>query len=35
MWHPGKKQEVHIEFLWKDLKERDHLENMGIDKRIV
>jgi hypothetical protein len=35
MWHPREKQEVHTKFLWKNLKERDDLENMGIDKRIV
>jgi hypothetical protein len=24
---------VHTEILWKNFKERDHLENMDIDKR--
>jgi hypothetical protein len=35
MWHPGEKEEVHTEFLWKDLKERDNLQTMSINKRIV
>jgi hypothetical protein len=26
---------VHTEFWWGDLKERDHLENLGADERII
>lgn len=35
MWHPGEKEEANTEFLWKDLKETDNLENSGINKSIV
>lgn len=35
IWHPGEKEKVHTDFLWKNLKVRDHLENMAIDIRIV
>jgi hypothetical protein len=27
--------EVHTEFRWGDLRERDHLEDRGVDERII
>jgi len=34
MWHVGGAGEVHTEFLWGDLMERDHLEDLG-ENRII
>jgi len=31
MWHVGVTEEVHTGFLWGDLKERKHLENLNVD----
>jgi len=31
----GGKVEVHTGFWWGNLKERDHLEDLGIDRRII
>jgi len=27
--------EVHTRFLWKNLRERDHLENLSVDGRMI
>jgi len=32
LWETG---EVHAEFWWGDLSERDHLEDLGMDGRIL
>jgi hypothetical protein len=29
------KGEVHAGFWWRNLRERDHLEDVGVDKRIL
>jgi hypothetical protein len=29
------RREVHREFLWGSLRERDHLEDLGVDERII
>jgi hypothetical protein len=33
-WHLWEREDVHIEFWWRDLKGRDHLEDPGVDERI-
>jgi hypothetical protein len=33
MWHVWGKEEVHVGFWWVNLKERDHLEDTGVDVR--
>jgi len=35
MWHVWETAEVHKGFWWGDLTERDHLENSGIDERMI
>jgi len=35
MWHKWKIGELHTGFRWGDLKEKDLLEDRGIDKRII
>jgi hypothetical protein len=35
MWHVWGSGEVHTGFWWGDLRERDHLEDLGIDVKIV
>ena len=35
MWHVGRKGEVHTGFWWGNLRENDHLEDPGIDGRII
>ena len=35
MWYVEGAEEVHREFWWRDLMERDHLENLGVDSRII
>jgi hypothetical protein len=35
MWHVWGKGEVNTGFWWGDLRERDHLEDLGADRRIV
>jgi hypothetical protein len=35
MWHVWETGEVHIGFWEGDLRERDHLEGLGIDSRII
>jgi hypothetical protein len=35
MWHVWKKGEVHTGFWWKNLREGDHLEDPGVDERII
>jgi hypothetical protein len=35
MWHVWKTGELRTGFWWGDLRERDHLEDLGIDGRII
>ena len=35
MWHVLERGEVHTEFWWGNLKERDHLEDLGVDESII
>jgi hypothetical protein len=36
MWHVcGVRGEVHKEFWWGNVKERDHFKDLGVDGRIV
>jgi len=34
MWHVWE-TELHTNFLWGDPKKRDHVENLGVDGRII
>jgi len=34
MWHVSGRREKHTGFWWGNLRERDHLESLGIDGRI-
>ena len=34
-WEAGEAGEVHTEFRWGDQRERDRLEDLGIDGRII
>ena len=35
MWHIWGTGEVHRGFWWGDLRERDHMEDLGLDGRII
>jgi hypothetical protein len=35
MWHVWGRRGVHIGFWWGNLSERDHLEDLGVDGRII
>jgi len=35
MWHVMQTGEVHTGFWLGDLRERDHLEDLGVDERIL
>jgi hypothetical protein len=35
MWHVLGRGEVHTGFWWGNLRERDHLEDLGIDENVI
>jgi len=35
MWHIGEREEVHTGFGWGYLKERDYLEDLGVDGKVI
>jgi hypothetical protein len=35
MWHVWETGEVYTRFWWGDLRARDHLEDLGVDERII
>jgi hypothetical protein len=35
VWHLWETGEEYTGFWWRDLRERDHLEDLGIDRRII
>ena len=35
MWHVLGGREMHTRFWWGDLSERDHLEDVGVDGRLM
>ena len=35
MWHALEIVEVHTGFWWDNLRERDHLENLDVDGRLI
>jgi len=35
MWHEWETRELHTGFSWVGLRERDHLEGLGIDGRAI
>jgi len=35
MWHVWERGEVHSELWWEIMREREHLEDLGVDKRII
>jgi hypothetical protein len=35
MWYAWGRKDVHAGFSWGNLKERDHLEDAGVDERII
>ena len=35
MWHVWRKGEVRTRFWWGNLRERDHLGDPGVDRRII
>jgi hypothetical protein len=35
MWHIRRRGEVHTEILWGNVRERDHLEHLGINVRVI
>jgi len=35
MWHVWKTGKLHKGIWWGDLKGRDHLEDLGVDKRLI
>lgn len=35
MWHSWEIREMHIRFWWKNLKVKHHLEDTGVDGRVI
>jgi hypothetical protein len=35
MWHVRETEDVHTGFWWANLRERDHLEDLNVDRSII
>jgi hypothetical protein len=35
MWHVWREEKLHTQFGWRNIKERRHVEDLGVDGRII